>query len=148
MGGERRTGRRRQDSRNERDEILLLLVTLYLSFDDVTDVHHCREEENNCLFYIFCDPPSTKYECTVCQAVTTISGCQFKILLTLPTTLCHTLVPTCHSKGPAEAQGTLLGASLFQFHTTHSHYLTDQVDLVSVQILIPQVLEGYEGGEI
>ena len=35
----------------------------------------------------------------------------------------------------------LLVVRLFQVHPAHSHYLTDEINLLSAQILVPQVLE-------
>ena len=47
---------------------------------------------------------------------------------------------TCHSERPSQAQSTLLAVGLLQVHPAHSHYLTDQKNLFSAQVLVPQVL--------
>lgn len=60
--------------------------------------------------------PSTKSSCTDCYS------------------------STCHPKRPSQAQSALLDVNLFQVHSAHSHYLTDQINLFSAQVLVPQVL--------
>lgn len=46
---------------------------------------------------------------------------------------------TRHSKRPSQALRALL-VRLFQVHPAHSHYLTDQINLFSAQVLVAQVL--------
>lgn len=46
---------------------------------------------------------------------------------------------TCHTKRPPQTLSAFL-VHLFQVHPAHSHYLTDQINLLSAQVLVPQVL--------
>ena len=62
-------------------------------------------------------------------------------------------VSTCHPKGPPQPLGALLGVGLLQLHSAHPDDLTDQVNLLTVKILVPQILtttetrRWREGGE-
>lgn len=47
---------------------------------------------------------------------------------------------TCHSKRPSQALRALLVVDLFQVHPADSHYLTDKINLLFAQVLVPQVL--------
>lgn len=47
---------------------------------------------------------------------------------------------TRHSKWSSQALRALLVVHFFQVHPAHPHYLTDQVNLFSGQVLVSQVL--------
>lgn len=50
------------------------------------------------------------------------------------------LIFTRHTKRPPQAHRPFLMRSIFQIHTAHTHNLTNQIDLLSVQVFIPQIL--------
>lgn len=52
-----------------------------------------------------------------------------------------TLIFTSHTKRPPQTRRPFLMMSVFQIHTAHAHNLADQIDLLSVQVFIPQILD-------
>lgn len=49
-------------------------------------------------------------------------------------------ISTCYTERTPQALSALLVVCLLQVHPAHSHYLTDEVNLVPAQVLVPQVL--------
>ncbi len=51
-----------------------------------------------------------------------------------------TLIFTSDTKRPPQARRPFLMISIFQIHTAYTHNLTDQIDLLSGKVFIPQIL--------
>ena len=106
-----------------------LIKVLILNTDD--------EEKRNFLISSLLSPRTTMN--AFAHHLTTSIG----KLVSLLTGSCSS---TCHPKRPPETLSELLAVRLFQVHPAHSHYLTYQINLLSAQVFVPQVLVEVDAG--